>query len=84
MADDRRREEELRERPEMSPAEVRKRLWSEPGGDEEALREAKSLGPGDITEDHSEETAAETPETTKHLSDAHIDEPGKAPSARRS
>jgi hypothetical protein len=68
----------------MSPAEVRKRLWSEPGGDEEALREAKSSAPEGDTDDHSDETGAETPETTKHLSDAHIEEPKKAARSRRS
>jgi hypothetical protein len=48
-----------------------RRVWDEPGGEAYAYRNA--LGdsiPG--KDDHSDLTAAETPETTRHLSDASL------------
>jgi hypothetical protein len=48
-----------------------RRAWDEPGGEAYAYRQAVS-GTGNRDEDHSELTAAETPETTKHLSDASL------------
>jgi hypothetical protein len=48
-----------------------RRVWSEPGGEALAYRNAlRDDIPGQ--DDHSEITAAETPETTKHLSDASL------------
>ena len=52
--------------------DVQRRLWSQPGGgDLQALRDAR-MGSEGITDNHSDETAAETPETTRRLSDPHI------------
>jgi hypothetical protein len=48
-----------------------RRVWDEPGGEAYAYRQAVSAE-GNRDEDHSELTAAETPETTKHLSDASL------------
>jgi hypothetical protein len=48
-----------------------RRAWDEAGGDADAYRQAVSRQ-DDFNGDHSELTAAETPETTKHLSDASL------------
>jgi len=48
-----------------------RRVWDEPGGEAHAYRQAK-LGSGTRADDHGDLTAAETPETTKHLSDASL------------
>jgi hypothetical protein len=45
-----------------------RKVWDEPGGEAYAYRSAMK-GAGGDAEDHSELTAAETPETTRHLSD---------------
>ena len=47
------------------------RVWDEPGGEAHAFRNA-TIGAGGKADDHSDLTAAETPETTKHLSDASL------------
>ncbi|HEV2559573.1 MAG TPA: hypothetical protein VGU45_13165 [Microvirga sp.] len=50
-----------------------RRVWSEPGGEAHNYRQART---GQTTnagmDGHDELTAAETPETTKHLSDATL------------
>ena len=46
-------------------------VWDEPGGEAYAYRQAVQGG-GNKDEDHSALTAAETPETTRHLSDARL------------
>ena len=50
-----------------------RRVWSEPGGEAQAYRQART---GQTTnagfDGHDEITAAETPETTRHLSDASL------------
>lgn len=48
-----------------------RRVWDEPGGEAHAFRNAQK-GAGGRADDHSDLTAAETPETTKHLSDASL------------
>jgi hypothetical protein len=48
-----------------------RRVWDEPGGEANNLRNAM-IGAGGKSDDHSELTAAETPETTRHLSDATL------------
>jgi hypothetical protein len=48
-----------------------RRVWDEPGGEALALRNAMK-GAGGKADDHSDLTAAETPDTTKHLSDASL------------
>ena len=48
-----------------------KRTWSQPGGEAMALREARTGSDAD-SEGFDELVAAETPETTRHLSDPHI------------
>ncbi len=48
-----------------------RRVWDEPGGEAHAYRNA-TMGAGGKADDHSDLTAAETPETTKHLSDASL------------
>jgi hypothetical protein len=63
--------------PRSSIPETEKRLWREPGGELEAMRESK-MGANGETEGHSELVTDETPETTRHLSDARI-----MPHARR-
>ena len=49
---------------------IMRRVWDEPCGEAYAFRQAISGSNRD--EDHSELTAAETPETTRHLSDASL------------
>ncbi len=51
---------------------TQRRIWSDPGGEAYNLRNAM-VGAGGKADDHGELTAAETPETTRHLSDAWID-----------
>ena len=46
-------------------------IWSDPGGEAYNYRHAM-VGAGGKSDDHAELTAAETPETTKHLSDASL------------
>jgi len=48
-----------------------RRVWDEPGGEAYSYRNAM-VGAGGKADDHSELTAAETPETTRHLSDATL------------
>ncbi|MCG7393022.1 hypothetical protein MHY87_08910 [Microvirga sp. ACRRW] len=48
-----------------------RKVWDEAGGEAYAYRQSMG-GAGNRDEDHSELTAAETPETTKHLSDASL------------
>ena len=48
-----------------------RQVWSQPGGEAHAFRNAM-VGAGTKADDHGELTAAETPETTKHLSDATL------------
>jgi hypothetical protein len=48
-----------------------RRVWSEPGGEANNYRNAL-VGGGTKADDHGELTAAETPETTRHLSDASL------------
>ncbi|WP_210496127.1 hypothetical protein [Microvirga antarctica] len=45
-------------------------VWDEPGGEAYAFRQA--IQGNNRDEDHSALTAAETPETTRHLSDASL------------
>jgi hypothetical protein len=56
-----------------------RRIWSDPGGEAYNLRNAM-VGAGGKADDHGELTAAETPETTRHLSDASLP-PGEGPHA---
>ena len=48
-----------------------RRLWSEPGGEAHALRNA-TIAAGTKADGHEDLTAAETPEATRHLSDASL------------
>ena len=48
-----------------------RRVWSEPGGEAHNFRNAM-VGAGTKADDHGELTAQETPETTRHLSDATL------------
>jgi hypothetical protein len=48
-----------------------RQVWDDPGGEAYNLRNAL-VGAGGKADDHSDLTAAETPETTKHLSDATL------------
>jgi hypothetical protein len=48
-----------------------RRVWSQPGGEANNYRNAM-IGAGTKADDHGELTASETPETTKHLSDASL------------
>lgn len=48
-----------------------RKVWDEPGGEAYAYRQSMG-GAGNRDEGHAELTAAETPETTKHLSDASL------------
>lgn len=48
-----------------------RKVWDEPGGEAYAYRQSMG-GAGNRDEGHDELTAAETPETTKHLSDASL------------
>jgi hypothetical protein len=47
------------------------KVWSDPGGESYNYRNAM-VGAGGKADDHSDLTAAETPETTEHLSDASL------------
>jgi hypothetical protein len=50
-----------------------RRVWSEPGGEANNYRQAKTGQTSNARSDgHDELTAAETPETTEHLSDATL------------
>jgi hypothetical protein len=46
-------------------------IWDQPGGEANNYRNAM-VGAGGKSDNHSDLTAAETPETTKHLSDATL------------
>ena len=48
-----------------------RKIWSEPGGEAHSYRNAM-VGAGTKADDQSELTAAETPDTTRHLSDATL------------
>jgi len=48
-----------------------RKVWDEPGGEAYAYRQSMG-GAGNRDEGHADLTAAETPETTKHLSDASL------------
>ncbi|MGO4570609.1 hypothetical protein [Microvirga sp. 2TAF3] len=48
-----------------------RKVWDEPGGEAYAYRQSMG-GAGNRDEGHSDLTAAETPQTTKHLSDASL------------
>lgn len=48
-----------------------RRVWDEPGGEANNYRNAM-VGAGGKADNHSDLTAAETPETTRHLSDASL------------
>lgn len=50
---------------------TQRRIWSDPGGEAYNLRNAM-VGAGGKADDHGDLTAAETPETTRHLSDASL------------
>jgi hypothetical protein len=57
------------EHPKLSAQDVQRRLASEPGGEELALREAKAGTDADI-DDQSDEVARETPgDTVQRISD---------------
>ncbi|MBB3020128.1 hypothetical protein FHR70_003209 [Microvirga lupini] len=50
-----------------------RRVWSQPGGEAEAYRQGQAGQTSKAGHDgHDELTAAETPEATKHLSDATL------------
>lgn len=51
--------------------DVMREVWSNPGGEAYNYRNAM-VGAGGKADDHSDETMAETPETTRHLSDASL------------
>ena len=56
-----------------------RKAWDEPGGEADAYRQSQG-GAGNRDEGHDDLTAAQTPETTKHLSDASLspdDKPSK-------
>ena len=48
-----------------------RRVWSEPGGEAHSYRNA-TMAAGTKADGHGDLTAAETPETTRHLSDATL------------
>jgi len=48
-----------------------RQIWDQPGGEANNYRSAM-IGAGGKSDNHSDLTAAETPETTKHLSDATL------------
>ena len=48
-----------------------RRVWSEPGGEAHAYRNA-TIGAGGKADNHADLTAAETPDTTTHLSDPSL------------
>jgi hypothetical protein len=48
-----------------------RQVWSQPGGEAHNYRNAM-VGAGTKADDHGELTAAETPEATRHLSDATL------------
>ncbi len=48
-----------------------RRLWSQPGGEAHALRNA-TVAAGTKADGHEDLTAAETPDATRHLSDATL------------
>ena len=59
------------ERDGPEPNETLRTVWSEPGGEAYNYRNALG-GAGGKADDHSDETAAESPETTRRLSDATL------------
>ena len=60
------------ERDGPEPNETLRTVWSEPGGEAYNYRNAL-IGAGGKADGHSDETAAESPETARHLSDATLD-----------
>jgi hypothetical protein len=59
------------ERSGPEPNETLRTVWSEPGGEAYNYRNA-TIGAGGKADGHSDETAAETPDTTRRLSDATL------------
>jgi hypothetical protein len=59
------------ERGAPEPNETLRTVWSEPGGEASNYRNAM-IGAGGKADDHSDETAAESPDTDRHLSDATL------------
>jgi hypothetical protein len=59
------------ERDAPEPNETLGTVWSEPGGEAYNYRNAL-IGAGGKADGHSDETAAESPETARHLSDASL------------
>ena len=66
------REKRPEARPELSPEEVQERVWSEPGGEELALREAKTGVDADV-DNQSQQVEDETPpENLRRISDPSL------------
>jgi hypothetical protein len=59
------------ERGGPEPNETLRTVWSEPGGEAYNYRNAL-IGAGGKADDHSDETAVESPDATRHLSDATL------------
>lgn len=58
--------------PQLSPEEVQDRVWSAPGGDENALREAKTGTDADV-DNQGDLVSEETPsDTLKRISDPSL------------
>ena len=61
------------DRPELSSDDVQERVWSRPGGEELALREAKTGAEADV-DGQSEAVEQETPaENIRRISDPTLD-----------
>jgi hypothetical protein len=76
----------IRKRPdtrlELSPSEVQDRVWSSPGGEELALREAKT-GPDADVDNQSDLVARETPgDTVRRISDPALDKSVLGPGSK--
>jgi hypothetical protein len=71
------REKRPEDRPELSPDQVQDRVWRQPGGEELALREARTGSDADV-DNQGDRVAEETPrENLRRISDPHI-EPKKS------
>ena len=69
------------ERPDgPEPNETMRQVWSQPGGEAYNYRNAM-VAAGTKADNHGDLTAAETPETTRHLSDASLSDADKQPEA---
>lgn len=66
------REKRPEERPELSSDEVQERVWRQPGGDELALREAKTGTDADVDNQSDKVEEEVPPENLKRISDPHI------------